>query len=203
MILLKRGLFFVAFFAFGGLTAWRIIATSMADRYAWNTPERALEWDPHNPAALLAIARHQLTEHDPTAATVTARELLRVEPLEGQAFTVLAEAAEAGGETDKVRALHEIALRRAPRDLRARAWIIDAQLREGRYAEALAQSGLQTVVSLIGAGARAGDLRNLSAQRRVARQIGSLDDCPVDDQILKVWHGHHQVSAVLSHVSNC
>ena len=139
MILLRRGIFFVAVLALGGFAGWRIVVTSMADRYAGNTPEHALEWDPHNAAALLAIARRQLAEHDPVAAAATARELLRVEPLAGQAFAVLAEAAETDGETDSARVLHEIASRRAPRDLHTRAWIIDGQLHEGHYAEALAQ----------------------------------------------------------------
>jgi hypothetical protein len=139
VILIRRSIFLVAVLSLGGFAGWRIVVTSIADRYARNTPAHALEWDPRNATALLAIARHQLAEHDPAAAAVTARELLRVEPLAGQAFAVLAEAAEADGETDNARMLHQIASRRAPRDLRTRAWIIDGQLHEGRYAEALAQ----------------------------------------------------------------
>jgi tetratricopeptide (TPR) repeat protein len=147
LITLRQGIFFVAALVLGSVAAWQIIATSIADRYARAAPERALEWDAHNPAALFTIARRQLTERDAKAAVVTARELLRVEPLAGQAFAVLAEAAEAAGETDKARALYEVALRRAPQNLRVRAWIIDAQLREGRYAEALAQIDILLTVS--------------------------------------------------------
>ncbi len=136
---MRQGFLIAVALTLAGVAAWQIIATSIADRYAGGAPERALKWDPHNSSALLAIARRQLAEHDPEAAAATARELLRVEPLAGQAFVMLAEAAEAAGNTDKALALYEVASRRAPRDPRTRAWLVDAQLREGHYAEALAQ----------------------------------------------------------------
>lgn len=119
------------------LAGWRIVVTHMADRAVVLSPQRALEWEPHNPAALLALAEHQLADQQPQAAAATARELLRVEPLMGQAFVVLADAAQASGDTARALALHAIALRRAPRDLRTRAWTIGIQLTEGAYADAL------------------------------------------------------------------
>lgn len=115
------------------VAGWRIVVTSTADRLAAKEPQRALAWDPGNPAALLALAERQLTDGQAPAAAATARQLLRIEPLQAQAFAVLAEAASADAA-----ALHELALRHAPRDLRTRAWLLGTQLAEGRYADALA-----------------------------------------------------------------
>lgn len=125
--------------ALATVAAWRIVASGMADLLAADTPTQALAWDPAHPAAQLARAREQLAERHPAAAIATARAVLRAEPLQAQAFVVLAEAAQAEGDAEAARALREIALRRAPRDLRTRAAVIDLQLSEGRYAEALAQ----------------------------------------------------------------
>ncbi|MHB8474459.1 MAG: tetratricopeptide repeat protein [Gammaproteobacteria bacterium] len=120
-------------------TAWRVIVTSLAERHATDSPERALALESRNPRALLALAKRELAGGHPHAAAGTARELLRNEPLEGRAFGVLARAAEQEGEVAKARSLYEITVRRAPRDLYSRAWIIDALLRDGRQVEALEQ----------------------------------------------------------------
>lgn len=147
MITLRQAGAFAVSLALAGLAAWQVIVTGMADRYAEEAPELALTMDAHNPSALLALAQHQLTEHHPEAAAVIARGLLRAEPLAGEAFAVLAEAAEAGGEAAKARALYGIAVLRAPQDLHARAWVIDTQLREGRYAEAMEQINILLRIS--------------------------------------------------------
>jgi tetratricopeptide (TPR) repeat protein len=125
--------------AFACLAGWRIIATGLADRLANSAPERSLAWEPHNPTALLAFATRQIEENHLEAAAATARELLRIEPLSGEAFVILARAAEAAGDVAKASALYPIAVRRAPQNLYARAWVIEDLLRRSRYAEALGQ----------------------------------------------------------------
>jgi hypothetical protein len=146
MSLRAAGVFVVAL-AVSSLVAWRVIITSVADRDALQAPERALAWDAHHPAALIALAWHQLAEHQPDAAAATARELLRVEPLAAQGFVLLAQAAEADGDEARAATLYEIAMRRAPRDLHARATIIDRQLRDAQYADALTNVDLLLGIS--------------------------------------------------------
>lgn len=122
-----------------GLAGWRVIVTGLADRYAMEAPERSLALEPRNPDAMIALAERQLMKGKPDAAAASARELLRTEPLSGDAYVILAKAAESSGASAKVRALYAIAVRRAPRDLYSRAWMIETLLRDGRYADALEQ----------------------------------------------------------------
>ncbi len=129
-------------FLLATVLAWQTIATGLADHFAAVDPERALTWEPHNPTALLALAKRHLVQMEPDAAAAAARELLRYEPLEGEAFALLAEAAEGAGDASQIEILNQVALTRAPRDLRARAWLINQQLREGRFSDALEQISL-------------------------------------------------------------
>jgi hypothetical protein len=119
------------------LVGWRVVVTGMAHLYANDDPERALAWDPHQPAALLARAEHQLADHQPKAAAQTARALLRREPLQAQAFRILGAAADAEHDTAHARIFYTLAVRYAPRDPRGRSWIINDQLRAHRYSEAM------------------------------------------------------------------
>ena len=64
-------------------------------------------------------------------------ERLAAAPLDGAAFGELAIASQAGGDAAATRKLHEIAVRRDPRNLHVRAWLADQHLRAGDYPEAL------------------------------------------------------------------
>lgn len=64
-------------------------------------------------------------------------ERLAAAPLDGAAFGELAIASQAGGNAAATRKLHEIAVRRDPRNLHVRAWLADQYLRAGDYPEAL------------------------------------------------------------------
>lgn len=121
------------------LAAWRVVVTGLADRFVVTSPERALDWEPDNPAALLAVAKQHLEEGDAQAASATARELLRVAPLSGEAFVILAKAAELAGDNAQASVLFPLAARRAPEDPYVRAWLIEDLLRKARYAEALGE----------------------------------------------------------------
>lgn len=66
-------------------------------------------------------------------------ERLRTAPLDGDAFGDLAAGKGASGDAGTARALHEIAVRRDPRDLRARGSLADLHLRAGDYPEAFRQ----------------------------------------------------------------
>lgn len=118
---------------------WRIFGMMQAERHASADPARALRWRPNDPQALLALAERQLQQGDGKAAAATARRLLANEPLQGRAFRVLAEAADREGRRAEAFKLHEIAARRAPRDLPTRAWLTQRYLENGQYPQALAQ----------------------------------------------------------------
>ena len=66
-------------------------------------------------------------------------ERLRAAPLDGGAFADLAVAAREAGDVDASLALHQLASRRDPRDLRVRAWLGDVHMRSGDYSKALEQ----------------------------------------------------------------
>lgn len=117
---------------------WRVVGQMQAERYASSDPARALRWRPADPTALLALAERQLAEGDAAAARATATRLLEREPLQGQAFRILAAASERDGDQVRALQLYRIAARRAPRDQAARAWLARHFLQRGDYPQALA-----------------------------------------------------------------
>lgn len=125
--------------ALAGLVGWRVFVTGVADRFASNAPEQSLQLEPQNRDAMLALARRDLRDGNAEAAIEIARELLREEPLAGEAFVILARAAEATGDSAKAQVLYRVAARRAPRDVYVRAWLVGDLLSKSHYAEALGQ----------------------------------------------------------------
>jgi len=118
---------------------WRVVGQMQAERHASSDPAQALRWRPADPTALLALAERQLAEGDAAAARATATRLLGHEPLQGQAFRVLAAASERDGDEARTLQLYRIAARRAPRDQAPRAWLARYFLRWGDYPQALVQ----------------------------------------------------------------
>ncbi len=129
----------VAVFGFVLIAGWRIVGQMQAERYQQVDPERALAWRANDPGALLVLAERQLVQGDFTSAQLSARRLLAHEPLQGEAFRVLAEAADRQGQRAEAFRLYRIAERRAPRDMPTRAWLIQRFLVIGEYNQALAQ----------------------------------------------------------------
>jgi tetratricopeptide (TPR) repeat protein len=113
--------------------------TAVSDRLATKRPQQALEWEPDNPTALIALARQQLENHQPQAAKASVLRLLEREPLASQGFEILGKIAEMEGDTSRITLLAEIGTRRAPRALGPPAWLADEALRQGRYAVAFEQ----------------------------------------------------------------
>jgi tetratricopeptide (TPR) repeat protein len=117
---------------------WITVQGTRADMLARDEPEAALRIDPDHPQALLSLAWKQLDAKRYDAASATARDLLAVEPGQGDAFAVLALAAVARGDRDAPRLL-AIALQRAPRDRNVRVQAALAGLKAGDLREVLAQ----------------------------------------------------------------
>ena len=132
-----RMLLVAALLAFAVLAGWRVLSLYQADRWADKQPARALQWWPDHPLALRRLAEQQLAAGRIEESRDTARHLLRVEPLEGRGFRLLAEAATAQGEQQQAHTLYQIAARRTPRDVRTRAWLIEHSLVAGDFPAAL------------------------------------------------------------------
>lgn len=125
--------------AFVAVAGWRIVGQMQAERYAETDPARALHWRPGHPQALLALAERQLAEGKVTEAQSNARRLLAHEPLQGVVFRLLAEAAAREHRPADALQLYRIAEKRAPRDLKTRAWLTQRYLERGEFDQALAQ----------------------------------------------------------------
>ena len=124
-------------FAFALIAAWRVAGELIAERYAESEPERALRWRPNDPRARLVLAERQLAEGRLDRAKANAVFVLQREPLQGTAFRILAEVAEREGRRPEAFEIYRIAERRAPRDLRVRAWLTQRYLEQGQYGQAL------------------------------------------------------------------
>ena len=125
--------------AFVLVASWRIVGQMQAERYAETAPERALAWRPNHPQALLVLAERQLAEGRLAEAQASARRLLAHEPLQGVGFRLLAEVADREKRPADAFRLYLIAERRAPRDLKTRAWLTQRYLERGDFSKALAQ----------------------------------------------------------------
>lgn len=130
-MLLALGLVLVA--------GWRIVVQMQAERYAETDPRRALRWRPEHPQALLVLAERQAAEGRFAEAQASARRLLAHEPLQGAGFRLLAEVADREKHPAEAFRLYLIAEKRAPRDLKTRAWLTQRYLEQGDFAQALAQ----------------------------------------------------------------
>ena len=125
------------FVAAAGLAAYQIVTLRLADQWAQSDPARALRWRPAHPGALLALAEQQLARGRHVQAAATARRLLGAEPLEGRAWRVLAESEAALGHAMEAERLYRIAVRRAPRDRKARVALLQVELQSQRGAAAI------------------------------------------------------------------
>lgn len=120
------------------LAGWRIVAHGIADSLVEQAPERALDWVGGQPEAQLSIARQQAAAGDP-AAVATARRLLEQEPLQGDAWRLLGEAAGAAGDPAHALEYHAKALELTPRNATARIWMAQRLLQDGDHPGAIAQ----------------------------------------------------------------
>lgn len=115
---------------------WRLVILARADVFADTDPGVAVRLVPAHPGALASLANYQIATGQPEAALETARRLLEREPVDGRGFAAAAVARAQMGGADALH-LHALAARRAPRDLRVRAWLVETLIEDRRYADAL------------------------------------------------------------------
>lgn len=120
------------------VAAHRVVAVAMSDHLATRDPDAALDWNPEHPDALVAQARSALDGGDTAAARQLARQALASAPLHGPAFSMLAEISARAGDPDALE-LASAAVRRNPRDLRARIRLAEAAVGSADFDAAMAQ----------------------------------------------------------------
>ncbi|WP_155953091.1 tetratricopeptide repeat protein [Pseudoxanthomonas suwonensis] len=118
-------------------SGYRIVQHSLADAHALDDPARALQHIRDHPIALFGLADRQRLEGQLDAAAAAANTLVRVAPLEGRAWRVLAQVEVEKGHRDQARPLFIRAVELNPRDVPARAWLADDLLARGEHALAL------------------------------------------------------------------
>ncbi len=139
------------------LIVWRVLSLSLAVHVASSNPSLALVWRADEPHALMQAAKAAMEEGDWVKAKAYARRALQVDPLDGSMFSLLGQVAllsaeptvapqaEAQAGADRltpplesiVTPLMQTALRHAPTDLLARAWLAEDAVRNGQIDQAL------------------------------------------------------------------
>jgi tetratricopeptide (TPR) repeat protein len=109
--------------------AWRVLSLGMADASMRSAPEQALQWRSKHSAALFLLAEQQAK--NPASfegAKKNALAALRAYPLEGKAYRVLGQIAEAEKKADLAFDLFQKAVRYSPRDLESHLWLLNYSL---------------------------------------------------------------------------
>lgn len=115
---------------------WRAFGIGMADWWARQNPEAAMQWrSDHAEAALKAAEVANYADPKSEAVARWSRAAISAYPLDGRGYRLLAEAA--GTSPSLGKALHEIAAERSPRDYLSQAWVINEALRTGDYPRAV------------------------------------------------------------------
>ena len=116
--------------------AWRALGIGMADWWARQNPEAALQWRPDHAEAALQAAEVAVYS-DPRSEAVArwSRQAISSYPLDGRPYRLLA--GTAGMPVNLGKALHEIAAERSPRDYLSQAWVINAALQTRDFRRAV------------------------------------------------------------------
>ena len=131
---LKWALFGLA----GTWLAWRIVTLGMADHDAreLNDPDAALNWDAHQPDALLALG---LREHaqNPEAALAHLQAAIEANPADGRAYAALGRLLEIRGDAARARTAMETASRLSPQRSDVQQEVAAWWMRQGNLERAL------------------------------------------------------------------
>ena len=129
----------------GGLLAvagWRILAHGVADARVGEDPAGALHWVSGHPEALRTLAEQQFDAGQRRAAAETAGELLGREPLEGTAWRVLGQVAQAQADPPRAAQAYAKAIELTPRDASARIWLAEQAVAAEDFTGAIDQLDL-------------------------------------------------------------
>ncbi|HNV83847.1 MAG TPA: hypothetical protein PKI87_06280 [Arenimonas sp.] len=110
--------------------AWRVFSLGMADTQSRFHPQQALQWKPRHSAALFLLAEQQAANANQHGeAKRNAMAALRAYPLEGRAYRILGQIADAEKKPDQAFVLYQKAVHYSPRDLESHLWLLNYSLR--------------------------------------------------------------------------
>jgi tetratricopeptide (TPR) repeat protein len=114
--------------------AWRVLSLGLANHFAETNPDRALFWRSNHPEALYRAAEKSAENKQWPQAQQLAKRAVLANPLDGRALRIMAQVAEAEGNTKLALDLYQKASILAPRDLPSHIWLLDNAL-QSRQAE--------------------------------------------------------------------
>lgn len=134
----RRTLALAVMVGVAGLMAWRVLSLGLADHWQRSDPERALQWRPAHPGALLrALDAAQSGQADAATIESLALATLQANPLDGRAYRVLAQLRESEHGIEAALPLYNAAVHRGPRDRYTHARLFEYGLQTGDVAKAL------------------------------------------------------------------
>ena len=139
-ISLRRLLSSVAIVVALAWLSWSLIAETAAINLAHSVPDKALQFNAREPAALDQLARNELVDPDGDldAAKSWAQQALRARPMDDEAIFLLGLIAQRQHDTKGAATLMRIAGARTWRNTGTQAWLYADAFRHGDFAEALA-----------------------------------------------------------------
>ncbi|MEO6658163.1 MAG: hypothetical protein ABIM73_07810, partial [Arenimonas sp.] len=115
-------------FLFG--LGWRVLSLGLADATSRSSPQKTLQWRPNHPAALFLLAEQQAkTPELHRQAKTNALATLRAYPLEGRAYRVLGQLAEAEKKPQVAFEFYQKAVKYSPRDVQSHLWLLNYSLK--------------------------------------------------------------------------
>lgn len=113
---------------------WRVLTLGMADANVDDDPQQALAWRADDPDAMVDVSAQDFSSHDYDGSWRFAVAALRAYPLQGRAWSLLAQNADFFHRTDEALRYYTIAHRLAPRDLPTLLYLSNSDMRQGKLA---------------------------------------------------------------------
>ncbi len=111
-----------------------VLRLAMADVLSNTDTAAALRWWPAHHTARAQQARSALAADPNAVVAPLAKDVLRMAPMDGAAYALLAATHDRSGEIDVAAQLYAIASAHAPRDRHAHAWLADYYAKSGDHA---------------------------------------------------------------------
>lgn len=111
-----------------------VLRLAMADVLSKTDTAAALRWWPAHHTARAEQARSALAADPNAVVAPLAKDVLRMAPMDGAAYALLAATHDRSGEIDVAAQLYAIASAHAPRDRHAHAWLADYYAKSGDHA---------------------------------------------------------------------
>lgn len=124
--------------------AWIAVRAGIQNEYAGSNPAIAMAAWPADGRSLAAASRRRIVAADGQVdgeARALYQSAIKRDPLLAEPMTMAGLDASAEGDLDRAERLMKAARTRNPREAIARFWLLDHAMRNGRYAEGIAEAG--------------------------------------------------------------